>query len=71
MDYKNLADLLVNKCLKKGADAAEVYIETGRELSIEVRNGDVETVQETSSHGAGIRVFVKGKMAFSNCNDFS
>ncbi|OQX96270.1 hypothetical protein B6I21_01375 [candidate division KSB1 bacterium 4572_119] len=71
MDYKNLAEHLVSKCLKKGADAAEVYIETGRELSIEVRNGEVETVQETSSHGAGIRVFVKGKMAFSNCNDFS
>ena len=42
-----------------------------RELSIEVRNGEVETVQETSSHGVGIRVFVKGKMAFSHCNDFS
>jgi PmbA protein len=71
MDYKSLAESLVKKCLKKGADAAEVYIETGRELSIEVRNGDIETIQETSSHGAGFRVFVKGKMAFSNCNDFS
>ncbi|MBC8183294.1 TldD/PmbA family protein [candidate division KSB1 bacterium] len=71
MDYKNLAERLVKKCLKKGADAAEVYIETERELSIEVRNGDVETVQETSAHGAGFRIFVKGKMAFSNCNDFS
>ena len=71
MDYKNLSEQLVKKCTQKGADAAEVYIETGRELSIEVRNGNVETVQETSSHGAGIRVFVKGKMAFSNCNDFS
>ena len=71
MDYKSLAEQLVKKCVKKGADAAEVYIENGRELNIEVRNGDIETAQETSSHGAGFRVFVKGKMAFSHCNDFS
>jgi PmbA protein len=28
-------------------------------------------MQETSTHGAGFRVFVKGKMAFSHCNDFT
>lgn len=71
MDYKSLAEKLVKKSLKKGADSAEVYLEQNRELSIEVRNGDVETVEETSSHGIGFRVFVKGKMAFSSCNDFS
>lgn len=71
MDYKILAEQLVKKCLKKGADQAEVYIESGRNLSIRVRNGEVETVQDASSHGVGFRVFVKGKMAFSSCNDFS
>ena len=71
MDYKILAEKLVSQCLQKGADAAEVYIESGRELSIEVRNGAVETVQEAASHGVGLRVFVEGKMAFSHCNDFS
>lgn len=71
MDYKGLAEQLVKKCLKKGADAAEVYLDVGRNLSIRVRNGDIETVQEASSHGVGFRVLVKGKMAFSTCNDFS
>jgi len=71
MDYKILAERLINQCLEKGADAAEAYIESGRELSIEIRNGEVETVQEAASHGAGLRVFVEGKMAFSHCNDFS
>jgi PmbA protein len=71
MDYKGLADNLVKQCLKHGADAAEVFIESGRELEIEVRNGEIETMQETSSHGVGFRVFRKGKMAFSHCNDFS
>lgn len=70
MDYKRLAEQLVNKCVKKGADRAEVFVESGRNLSVEVRNGDIETVQEASTHGVGFRVFVKGKMAFSSCNDF-
>ncbi len=70
MDYKTLAEELVKKCLKRGADQAEVFIESGRNLSIRVRNGDIETVQEAATHGVGFRVFVKGKMAFSSCNDF-
>ena len=71
MDYKALAEQLVNKCVKKGADLAEVYIESGRNLSIEVRNGEIETVQESATHGVGFRVFIKGRMAFSSCNDFA
>ena len=71
MDYKGLSEQLVKKCLKKGADAAEVYLETGRNLSIEVRNGEIETIQEAAAYGAGFRVFVKGRMAFSSCNDFN
>jgi len=71
MDYKQLAEKLVNKCLDKGADSAEVYIESGRNQSIQIRNGEIETVEEASSHGVGFRVFVEGRMAFSNCNDFS
>ena len=71
MDYKALAEESVKKCLKKGADGAEVYIETRRELSLEVRKGEVETVKEAAGFGAGIRVFVKGKMAFASSNDLA
>ncbi len=71
MDYKGLSEQLVKKCLKLGADEAEVYIESGRGLSIRVRNGEVEMVQEAGAHGVGFRVFVQKRMAFSSCNDFS
>ncbi len=69
MDNKALAEQLVKQCLAKGADAAEVYIESSRELSIAIRNGDVETVEEAATSGVGFRVFVAGRMAFSHCND--
>ncbi len=71
MEYKDLAEQLVKKCLEKGADGAEVLIQTGRNLSMEVRNGEIETFEEASSKGVGFRVFIEGKMAFSSCNDFS
>jgi len=69
MDYKELTEQLVNKCLKEGADAAEVYCESSRNLSVRIRNTEMETVQQAESHGVGVRVMVKGRMAFSSCND--
>jgi PmbA protein len=71
MDYKALSEQLVQSCLKKGADSAEVFIQTGRRLSIEVRKGEIETVQEASSQGIGFRIFTKNRMAFASCNDLS
>jgi len=69
MNYKELTVKLVDKCLRLGADAAEVYLQTGRNLSIRVRNADIETIQEAASTGVGFRVIVDGKMGFSHCND--
>ncbi|MCX6560159.1 MAG: TldD/PmbA family protein [Candidatus Aminicenantes bacterium] len=69
MDLNAISEKLIKACLKKGADGAEVYIESGRTLSLEVRNGEVETVEEASSQGAGLRVFLKGRMAFASSND--
>lgn len=71
MDYKGLSEELVKECLKKGADAAEVYIESGRNLNLQVRNGDIETIKESAYAGVGFRVLVKNRIAFSSCNDFS
>lgn len=69
MDNKALAENVVKLCLKKGADAAEAYLESNREMSIEIRNGEIETVQEAATAGAGIRVLVGGRMAFAGVND--
>lgn len=71
MEYKALTEELVKNCLKKGADASEVYLGSNRSLSVQIRNGEIETVQQADSHGVGIRVLVKGRMAFSSCNDLT
>ncbi len=71
MNYINLTQELVKKALKFGASDAEVYLETGRNLSIQVLNGEIETIEEASSAGIGFRVIVEGRMGFSHCNDLS
>jgi PmbA protein len=71
MNYMELTEKLVKKCISLGADAAEVYLETGRNLSVQVLNSEIETIEEASSQGVGFRVFTGGRMGFSHCNDFS
>jgi PmbA protein len=71
MDYIELAEKLVNKSISLGADSAEVFIETNRNLTVQVLNSEIETIEEASSRGVGFRVFVEGKMGFSHCNDFN
>jgi PmbA protein len=71
MNYMELAEKLVKRSISLGADAAEVFLETSRNLSINVLKSEIETIEEASSQGVGFRVFVEGKMGFSHCNDFS
>jgi PmbA protein len=71
MNYIELAEKLVKKSISLGANAAEVFLETNRNLSVQVLNSEIETIEEASSQGVGFRVFVDGKMGFSHCNDLS
>ena len=71
MDYKELTQDLVRQCMRRGADAAEVYLETGRNLNVSVRNGEMETVQENAAQGVGFRVIVNGRLGFAHSNDLS
>jgi PmbA protein len=71
MDFLQLAEKLVKKSISLGAGSAEVYLEKKRNLSVQVLNSEIETIEEASSQGAGFRVFVDGKMGFSHCNDLS
>jgi len=71
MNNKTVAAEWVKSCLKKGADAAEVYLVTGRNLRIQIRNGEIETVEEASTQGVGFRVFIRGRMACAGSNDLS
>lgn len=68
MNYLSIAEKLVSKALKAGADAAEIYISAGRNLSVNILNGEIETIEEADSTGVGIRVIAGGSLGFSYSN---
>lgn len=68
MNYSSLAEKLVSKALKAGADAAEIYISSGRNLSVNILNNEIETIEEADSAGVGIRVIAGGSLGFSYSN---
>lgn len=69
---KNVVDLAaktVELAVKAGADAAEVVVADGAEMSAKVRLGKVEEVHEAMSRGVGMRLFVDGRSASSSSAD--
>jgi len=71
MNYRLLAENIVKKALKSGADQAEVYLVADRDFELDVRNGDVETIKQATSKGLGLTVFKDKKIGFSFTSDFS
>lgn len=62
---------LIERARLLGADAAEALISKSRDLSVRVRLGEVERVEEAGSHSAGLRVLVGDRSASASTNDLS
>jgi PmbA protein len=56
---------------RHGADAAEALVQGGAELSVKVRMGEPELVQEASSRALGLRVFRDRRAALTYTSDLS
>lgn len=59
---KELAERIVAEAARRGATAAECVIRYGRELSVNVRMDEVESIKQAEGKALGIRVF-KGQQA--------
>jgi PmbA protein len=71
MDHRDLAGDLLKKIRAAGADAADILIGEGRDFSVTVRKGEVETLTDAGSKALGIRAFVGRRTATSYTSDFS
>lgn len=65
------AEAAVNKAKKSGAQSAEAYISSSKDLNIEVRDGRVETMKFAEDCGLGLRVIHEGRTGFSFSTDLS
>jgi PmbA protein len=70
-DYLDLAADVTRRAKVKGADDCDCFIETGRELTIKVRSGEVESIERANFRGMGIRYFAKQCLGFAFTTDFS
>lgn len=66
-----IAEDLVRRALKAGADAAEAGMVEGRSLEASIRNGALEELERSESRDAGLRVFIGKKQAGVAFSDLS
>lgn len=71
MDIKKIGEEVVKKAIQHGAEEAEAVIENIKEFNVNVRKGEIETLQKSVSKGLGLRLFVKKALGFSYTSDLS
>jgi len=70
-DLPEIAEGAVKQALAAGASDAECTIGEGSEFSANVRLGQLETLKESGSHGAGLRVLFDKRMGASYTSDLT
>src|SRR6185312_13698511 len=74
MNWDALPDLargVVQQAVAAGATDAECTISEGDEFSANVRMGELETLKEAGSRGAGLRVLIGKRMGASYTSDLT
>lgn len=68
---RNLAQEVVEQALQAGASSAEVAIGSGVGLSVDVRSGEVETIEHNRGHALAVTVYDGVRKGSATSNDFS
>ena len=71
MDYLDLAEDVVSRAVKGGADDADCVVQERGEFSVSVRLGEVEQLKDSGSKGIGLRVLSGNCAASSYSSDFT
>jgi len=66
-----LAESIGRRALERGADVAEVSARGGFELSVKVRLGQPELVEEAGHHSVSLRVLRGGRVAITSTSDLT
>ena len=71
LDLESLAADVVALAMKAGASDAEAMARESDEFSVNVRLGQVETLQESGSRGLGLRVFLGRRSGSASTSDLT
>ncbi len=64
-----LAHWTAEQAKKAGASEAAVWVGSGREIDIECREGRIDKLQESTSNGLSLSVYLNGRYSSNNTND--
>jgi len=70
-ELQNLAESIVARARKAGADVAEVGARKGYDLSVRVRLGDTELVEEAGHRGVSLRVIRSQRVDVTSTSDLT
>jgi PmbA protein len=70
-NLEDLAQDVIRRAMNSGASAAECTVSEGDQFSVNVRMGEIETLTEAGSRGAGLRVLVGKHMGSAYTSDLS
>jgi PmbA protein len=70
-DLPELARDVIRQAMASGASDAECTISEGDEFSVNVRMGELETLKDAGSRGAGLRVLIGKRMGASYTSDLT
>lgn len=71
IDYIQLAADVVAKAKKMGAGEAEAFLISSKDLTIDVRDNQVETMKLAEDRGLGVRVITDSRIGFAYTSDLS
>ncbi|MDI6890800.1 MAG: TldD/PmbA family protein [Thermodesulfovibrionales bacterium] len=66
---RRFAEDIINLALRKGADEAEVYIRSSKNLSIEIKAQKIDALESSLSFGYSLRVIKDRRLGFSYSTD--
>lgn len=65
------ARMVLDKCIKKGGSAGEVFLIKSKNLHLEVENGELDVIKDSTDMLMAIRVLIGHSLGFAFCTDFS
>ncbi|GAW94144.1 TldD/PmbA family protein [Calderihabitans maritimus] len=68
---QQIAEQVVSKAQKAGAELSEAFLSQEAELTIEVSGQEIETLKKAEQTGLGLRVIRAGRMGFAYTTDLS
>ena len=71
MTGQDLVNAVVEEAGRKGAEASEAYFDRSEEITIEVRDGEVENLKVAQESGVGIRILRNSCLGFAYTSDLS